>query len=77
MKKVLSFLTVAIMAVAVFFTTQNVDQSANVTLSDMVKLNIANAECGHGSMSVDRAFCTLDGDCLYSIQGSYQCTIGG
>ena len=74
MKKILSFSAVAGMAVAVFFTTQNVDQSSNVALADLAKLNTANAECVTSPFqSLNTGYCSFTGNCYWSGGGRQEC----
>jgi hypothetical protein len=60
MKKIISYLAIAVFAVIVFFTTNSVSQSQTVKLANLATLNVANAECP--------PYTTSGGRCLTSTQ---------
>jgi hypothetical protein len=70
MKKVLGILGIAVIAAAMFFTTNNVNESTDSSLSSFVGMNSANAEDG-GSGYVRCALVSAD-LCILTNFGAYQ-----
>jgi len=64
MKKVLGSAVLCAMAVAVFCTTKSVNSSSNLQLSQIAKLNVANAECRGGGF-VSGHCVELTGTCYF------------
>lgn len=71
MKKVLGLLIIILLSATVFLTTKSVEQSGNVQLADVAKMNTANAECM--SWAFNQGWCSwVSGNCYWDPY-SYDC----
>ncbi len=66
MKKLIGFVGVAVIAMAIFFSTNTVN-SANqdLDLANLLSINDANAECDSPKGSSANATCTASNRCRY------------
>ena len=66
MKKIIGVLAVFTFSVVVFSNTDTENQSnQDPSLSNLLQLSSANAECEPGKTSSANAFCTAGGRCRY------------
>ncbi|CAD0009622.1 hypothetical protein [Flavobacterium chungangense] len=66
MKKIIGVLAVFTFSVVMFSNTDTENQSnQDTSLSNLLQLNSANAECTPSGSSSANAFCTASGRCRY------------
>ncbi|WP_343690413.1 hypothetical protein [Chitinophaga sp.] len=70
-KKIYGALGVAALAIAVFFTTKTSSSASDISLSNMFKINAANAECC--STPINNGRCSFTGNCFGNPGGPVDC----